>query len=198
MAVYAKILALYPGPGTFLLGTVALVVCALGQPLVAQEGDGAACFRGRRLPTCRSFWVTDAAAGLGYVAGRSEVYLAADLGWMRNVNDRTAVGATIGIGHSGDGFVALRPRLRRWITPAIGLDISPGVRWTPGRIETVELLGGLSVGEWAGVVIGPTFDFGGSEFGFVAAGRGSSYAGLAAYLAGAVAATIYVITFDSS
>jgi len=176
----------------------ALVACANGQPTAGQEADGAACFRGRSPPVCRSFWITDASGGFEYVNGRTERYVAADLGWMRRVSDRTAVGGTVGVGYNGEGFVALRPRLRRWITPTIGLDVAVGVRWTPGRIETVELLGGMSVGEWVGVVAGPTFDLGQPGLGLVAAGRASSYAGLAGYLGGALVLTIYALTFVSS
>ncbi len=185
--------------GRRIVWTAALVSCAGIQPMAAQDAEGRNCFRGRPLPTCRSFWITDAAGGLERGRfGRTEIYVAGDVGWMRNITNQTAVGATIGVGYSGEGFVALRPRLRRWVGPTVGLDAALGVRWTPGRIETIELLGGLSLGEWAGVVVGPTLDIGQSGLGFVAAGRASSYAGLSAYLAGAITVVVFALTFDPS
>src|ERR1041385_6229671 len=115
------------------------VVTTAGTPLASAAQT---CFRGRPLPHCRSFWLTEAEAG-AVLAGRSgsgseNVRLGVELGWMRNTAARSAFGGGIAAGHEQDAYVSLRPRYRRWLRSPCAIDLSPGVRWTPGRIETIE------------------------------------------------------------
>ena len=91
------------------------------EPTASTGASHALCWRGHPLPECRSFLVTE--VGLSYpmnktaTNGRGAV-IAGDLGWMRNISDRAAVGGTaharIGI---GDDYAraGVRARYRRWL-----------------------------------------------------------------------------------
>ena len=80
----------------------ALVAIAIASALTTEEADAQVCFRGRPAPTCRSFLLTEAEAGvvlpLGGTAGGTSGTggrLGVDVGWMRNVGTRSAIGVTI-------------------------------------------------------------------------------------------------------
>lgn len=80
-----------------------LIVCVLAGAAAGQSetrGDAKAkenCFRGRPLPQCHSFWITE--FGLSrrfgqrprlYSAGEATYYGTFELGWMVNRNERSA------------------------------------------------------------------------------------------------------------
>jgi hypothetical protein len=164
-----------------------LLLAALGEPLAAQ-----ACFRGRPLPRCRSFWITEAdggarLAGHGARGGELDVQLGVEVGWMRNLSSRTAIGGGVAAGWDGVAFASLRPRYRRWLTPVLALDASPGVRWTPGRIETVEARLALSWQDLAGVWSEVDADLGaGGAVRWTAGVKTGGQAGLVSYVLGAI------------
>ncbi len=100
------------------------------------------CFRGRPLPRCRSFWLTEASYSWR-VAGTSRRYdnppllvpikdldshLSWDIGYMRNVDARQAWGGTFMAG-TGDAGVrlAVKSRYRLWLDDRNSLDVSLGV-----------------------------------------------------------------------
>lgn len=159
-----------------------------------------ACFRGRPQPTCRSFWLTEAEGGV-VMAGRSgltgeDVRLGIEVGWMRAIGQRSAVGGGIAAGHDRTEYVSLRPRYRRWLSGTWALDVSPGIRWTPGRIETVE--GRLAVGwrDLGGVWTEVNVDVaGGAGTRWLAGVRSGGEAGVVSYIIGAIIGVIYVATF---
>ena len=102
-----------------LLSAGALVLTTVGgsTPLKAQS-----CFRGRPLPTCKSFWITEFGVGLGLTRD-TPAYLTWELGWMVNRGERNALGATILLGRR----VGLKPRLRHWLADGKAVEVSAGL-----------------------------------------------------------------------
>ena len=86
------------------------------------------CSRGRPLPTCKWFGITE--FGYAYridqpLLPESEYFTLA-LGVMANLDQRSAVGGTafLRLGTSGWGFKA---RYRRWLSHGFSLEASPGI-----------------------------------------------------------------------
>jgi len=116
------------------------------------------CWRGRPLPHCRAFLLFEFSAprfltgtkldmavaqqGNGY--SRYEQGLVSqfvfDLGAMRNISDRDAVGGTVMVGmivdNPGREFVTgATARYRRWLTPVVSADAAAGVAAMPVGVE---------------------------------------------------------------
>lgn len=91
------------------------------------------CFRGRPLPRCRRYWVTE----MGYSrrltssasrGGEGAWYVTAELGHAWNLDTRHALGGTLFFGFDDDGSRwGLRPRVRRVITGGLAVELAPGV-----------------------------------------------------------------------
>jgi hypothetical protein len=115
--------------------------------VAAAEAQTSTCFRGRPLPTCQSFWITEFSYLRGWRemptyegstrvrGGRSDddAYLAGEIGHMVNLGPDDAVGATLHMGlkvDQGDSRIAVKARYRRWLpAPSRGtsLEVSPGI-----------------------------------------------------------------------
>jgi len=89
-------------------------------------------WRGRPLAETRSFMITELGvlARIGdypYIGDDSRMALSFDLGWMKNISERGAVG------FSGYALVhpttrmGIRARYRRWLSRKTSIDISPGI-----------------------------------------------------------------------
>jgi len=105
--------------------------------VTAASSDAGPCFRGKPRPDCRSFWITE--LGLGFRPGAVEWETfprpLAEVGWMKNVSDRYALGATgCVIYETGyDGFRGgLKVRGRRWLYPDLSLNVSGGALFIGG------------------------------------------------------------------
>ena len=93
----------------------------------------ALCWRGHPAPECRSFLITEFGI-LGRIdnypfqSGESRVAFTFDLGWMKNVSDRDAVGFS-GYAFASDpsARLGIRGRYRRWLSRNTSVDLSPGV-----------------------------------------------------------------------
>lgn len=112
-------------------------------------------FRGRPGEYCQSFFITEAAylyriQRSGYFDSRDDrnFYFLGEAGWMKNLDNNNALGATFYCGFDDDGAdLALKPRYRRWLNSDINLDASVGVIfWTfskenksPGLIAQLNL-----------------------------------------------------------
>jgi len=90
-------------------------------------------WRGHPYPESRSFLITE--LGVMYRLDRypysrfpSRTALTFDLGWMKNVGTRHAVGFS-GYAMPADQTTRLgiRGRYRRWLSPSLSVDVSPGV-----------------------------------------------------------------------
>ncbi len=120
-----------PNRTFYVVSTLLLLVC-LSAHAQDKPPTGFA-FRGGSRAKCSSFAILEAgvfyrAAGSAKYFGLDPALLAADLGYMRNVSDRWALG---GSGHfttsDGGPKLGVRGRARYWFTPRIGLDLMPGV-----------------------------------------------------------------------
>jgi hypothetical protein len=90
-------------------------------------------WRGRPLAETRSFMITEMGVlaridDYPYIGGDSRTAFSFDLGWMKNISERGAVG------FSGYALVSdpttrlgIRGRYRRWLSRKTSIDISPGV-----------------------------------------------------------------------
>lgn len=90
-------------------------------------------WRGHPYPETRSFMITE--FGLmyrldryPYVGGTGRLAITFDLGWMKNVGTRHAVGFS-GYAMPADPTTRLgiRARYRRWLSRSVSVDVSPGV-----------------------------------------------------------------------
>ena len=184
--------------GTATRGVVlAATVVAAG--VLAPAASAQTCFRGKPSPSCRSFFVTEAEAGVVISQGNGTGgRFGVDLGFMRNLGSGAAVGVTIGGGYAlldqiENGFVSLRPRYRFWLSPTASLDVGPGLQWTPGRIERVEARAAFMYRDLVGVWTEVDFDWGhGSHFDWLFGARIGGQAGVISYIAGAITLGILV------
>lgn len=117
------------------IAAVVLLV-SLAAPLRAQH---AVCFRGRPLPQCRAFWLTE--FGLSLPDGP----FGWELGGMRNVGTRSAVGGTLYLRVDGGTAYGVKPRFRRWLSPVVALDVSPGIIIMAGAGKSVGFAGHVGV-----------------------------------------------------
>jgi hypothetical protein len=118
------------------------------------------CFRGKPLPECKTFWITE--FGFSPRLDRHRLgrrndqvfYYTWEAGLMRNVERQTAIGATLFFGADNDGHrYGLKSRYRRWLSNSVSLDLGAGVllggdhgfiNRYPGLTSHV----GLSLGDW--------------------------------------------------
>ena len=176
-------------------GLVLMVFGALATPVPL---PGQACFRGRPQPACGSFWLTEADAGV-VLAGRNglrgeNLRLGIEVGWMHAIGERSAIGGGIAGGYDLGEYASLRPRYRRWLTGTWALDLSPGIRWTPGRIETVEARVAVGWRDLAAVWTEVDADLlGGAGVRWLAGIRSGGEAGVVSYIIGAITGAIYVL-----
>lgn len=159
-----------------------------------------ACFRGRPLPICQSFWITESSL-LGTLAqndpftSTGDPFWSVEVGWMRNMSPTAAVGGGVAF---ADTYVSLRPRYRRWINTTTSVDGAVGVRWTPGRIETLEMQVGINQSDLVGLWTGTVIDLGQGGFGWTGGVKVGSYAGVTTYILGIAGLTYFLLTFDTS
>ncbi len=97
------------------------------------KGDGF-CFRARPSPRCGSFLVTEfsylkrfSRSGYNIRNNNNDFYFLGEVGWMKNLDKKNAIGGTIYFGlDDNDSELAFKPRYRRWLSPKISLDLSMG------------------------------------------------------------------------
>lgn len=115
----------------------------------------ALCWRGQPAPKCRSFMIVESGLLVRLDDDRndSRVSVVFDLGWMKNVSPKEAVGFTGYAMASDVSRLGIRGRYRRWLSNRTSVDVSPGI-----------LLGGEGggIGTYSppGVVLGATFNAG--------------------------------------
>ena len=120
------------------------------------------CFRGKPLPKCKTFWITEFGYSLKldeqprrYQSSGTNFYFTWEYGLMRNLNQKSALGAALFGGADDNGHrFGVKPRYRRWLDNSTGLDICAGVLFGgennqfsprfPGMTSHV----GLNFGDW--------------------------------------------------
>jgi hypothetical protein len=153
-------------------------------PRRAPDGQRAFCYVGRPAESCRMFLVAEgnaygAFAGSRYqrIGYQGEVrrhrhlapHIAWEVGAMRNITERDAVGAVLLVGGDANGErVAVKARYRRWLTPRSAVDVGAGALFArrsepyaePDRagnfhVPVAGLTGDVAVGltDWAGVSV---------------------------------------------
>jgi hypothetical protein len=126
------------GPAA-ILASISLATGALAP----QAASAQTCFRGRPAPTCASFFLTEAEVGV-MVAPEAGGRLGVDVGFMRNIGTRSAIGGTIAAGYTfvdgynDFGYISLRPRYRYWLSHTTSIDVGPGLQWTPNGDTRIE------------------------------------------------------------
>ncbi|KPJ79915.1 MAG: hypothetical protein AMJ58_10290 [Gammaproteobacteria bacterium SG8_30] len=182
---------------------LAVGVLAAGE-LAPATAAAQTCFRGRPEPTCASFFLTEAEGGLVVPldGGGTGARVGVDVGFIRNVGSRSAIGATIAGGaylNGGEsGFVSLRPRYRHWLSPTTSLDVGPGVQWTPGRIERIEARAAFTYRDLFGVWTEVDFDWGQGSTAWLVGAKTGAQAGVVSYIAGAITLGILAIVYAGS
>lgn len=153
------------------------------------------CFRGRPLPECKSFLITEAEVGYRLIdpEGHDDfdgLVLGLDIGWMRNLTSDYAVGLTLG---ANNRHITLGPRYRRWLTQKAALDVGLSAAWRSTRIRTVELHTGLNYNDRIGVWLDATHDFEQGNPGLAVGVRAGAEPGIIAY--GGAAVTFGVLLY---
>jgi hypothetical protein len=115
-----------------------LLLALMAVPALSHAQD---CFRGRPLPTCRSFWITESGIAKRVnpnATGDTDDFLATlEVGRMRNRSNRTALGATavfgIGsqLGGGTDVMLGVKARYRRWVSTTTSFELAPGALVVP-------------------------------------------------------------------
>lgn len=128
----------------FLLITLAVI------PANAQH-----CFRGKPLPDCKTFWITE--FGNSYRLDQpprkyrnigERFYFTLESGLMANLNPKSALGATFMLGAGDNGIrFGVKPRYRHWLNNSTSLDIGYGVLVAP-RFPGLTSHIGLNFGDW--------------------------------------------------
>ncbi|KPK83120.1 MAG: hypothetical protein AMS25_01145 [Gemmatimonas sp. SM23_52] len=113
---------------------IAIALLVAPSPVWAQAVEPAGlCFKGRPLPRCRSFLITE--LGVRYRLNAPDVLhrtgMTWDVGWMSNRSESLALGGTVffGVQTSALRTVGLKPRLRLWLDEALSVEVSAGVAY---------------------------------------------------------------------
>lgn len=108
-------------------------LAAQSRPAAAQS-TGGSCFRGRPLPRCDSFWLTEFGFGWRVVESdavpedRESWLYSAEIGHMWNTSETRALGGTIFADFSDDATrLGLRPRGRLWLGGGTSAELAPFV-----------------------------------------------------------------------
>jgi hypothetical protein len=89
--------------------------------------------RGKPLPEKRWFFLLESGwkwrvAESNIRADKKDWLFTADWGYMRNLNRKSSLGATLFVGADDDaGQFGIRPRYRVWLDRQVSLDLSPGI-----------------------------------------------------------------------
>lgn len=91
-------------------------------------------WRGAPLSHTKSFLITECGYSFRLsqnsaprYGGNRNLHVEWELGWMKNVSPKWAVGATSYFSADDDGSrLALKPRVRRWLSPTLSFDMSAG------------------------------------------------------------------------
>jgi len=141
---------------TILLVAAAIIICMI-LPANAQH-----CFRGKPLPQCKTFWITEFGysfrldqSARRYQFSDANFYFTWEYGLMRNLNQKSALGATFLLGADGDGHrLGVKPRYRRWLDNSLSVDFGAGVLFGGEnnqfnlRFPAMTSHVGLNFGDW--------------------------------------------------
>jgi hypothetical protein len=182
---------------------IIFLACLLAGDMMA----GGSCFRGRPLPECRSFWITEAGTLYrfdSHDAGKNRKWHEKlmynwELGWMYNRSPRSALGGSFFLDYDdllNNTQIGIRARHRRWLSRSLSLDVAPGVIVTGSAIECPGFSGLLVLNAADRVAATLRLDISkwerssGYDLAWYGGLRFCSYPGLIAGLAGPIIAAI--------
>ena len=119
------------------------------------------CWTARPAPRCRVVLLTNFGvyADLVQAGGTSSARPVADVGLMMNVSRRDAVGVTLFVGSTAEGYLGAGPalRYRRWMSWGSSLDLAAGFRTAVRGSDQGAITGlvKLNVGPYFGVALRP-------------------------------------------
>jgi hypothetical protein len=131
---------------SILVASLLLVTTTAGHAQTPDTTSSRECFRGRPLPNCTSFWITEAGyagrltSGNEFLSGDGSstvtpggsLMATLELGYMWNVTPRLALGGGVGAGTFEGIYFAVKPRVRFWATPDVAIDLEPSIRLNQG------------------------------------------------------------------
>jgi len=142
-----------------------LLLCATA--LAQAQGPRAITFRGAPQAETRGFLITE--LGLATRLGKNRSHLGVshatwDVGYMRNVGVRTAVGGALFLStddHFNEAyFIGLKPRFRYWLRPRLHADLSAGLVFAelgggPVLFDYPGVVGhaGIGYGDWGSLIL---------------------------------------------
>jgi hypothetical protein len=119
------------------------------------------CFRGRPLPSCATFAVSEFGYGRSSV-GETDAFVSPavdpnvvfwELGLMRNVSAHSALGGTVLF--TSRFSLGMKARYRRWLNREFSLDLAPGLtlKQEGNGVRVPSFTGhvGVNYGDWLGV-----------------------------------------------
>lgn len=112
------------------------------EPQPPDQATPKICSRGRPLPTCETFWITEVGYSYQWTDDFSERhYVTAEVGWMWNYHEFGAIGVTVRFSRDQDLPVALTPRFRRWLSDSTSIEFAVGFAAGngPGLGKTIQL-----------------------------------------------------------
>lgn len=111
-------------------------------------------FRGKPLPKCKWFFITEAGGFLTKEVDFFEFGLTSEFGLMYNLNKRSALGATIFHQFRADlNGMGFKVRYRHWLNSSFSFDISPGL-WLWSECGHLTFTGhvGLNYKDWVALI----------------------------------------------
>lgn len=110
-------------------------------------------FRGKPVPECIMFFITEAGGVVGVAGSPGEFGVNYEFGLMYNLNQRSALGATLFTLFDGSNFRGIKLRYRHWMNSSISLDVSPGLSlWGYGKHPQFTGHVGLNFGDWIALI----------------------------------------------
>jgi hypothetical protein len=119
-----------------------LMLCILPAGALARApAEAPLCFRGRPLPECQGFLLTEFAVSLGLPSSYRRPPLDAswELGYLHNLEvERLAVGGSLFLVYDDEQrlLFGVKPRLRRWLTPWLSAEVAPGILVAGGGVDS--------------------------------------------------------------
>ncbi|WP_225413087.1 hypothetical protein [Stigmatella hybrida] len=120
------------------LASPLLLLCVLPAAALAEPpsqnstADAPLCFRGKPLPECQGFLLTEFAVAIAQPSDyrRPPFNAIWELGYMHNLEEASlAFGGTLFFVYDDEERIlfGIKPRLRRWLTPWLSAEVAPGI-----------------------------------------------------------------------
>jgi hypothetical protein len=181
---------------------IAIEIMILACPSVGAK----ACFRGRPLPDCESFWLTESGVFWRFDRKASRdwherLLYSIEIGLMKNRCECSALGGTVMLAFedmTNDFRLAFKGRYRRWLSQKHSVDIAPGIYLTGSKTDFPSFTTSVSLNAADYFALVGVLDIlksekgGGTDFAWFGGIRFGSEPGLIIAIAGPIFALIAV------